>query len=181
MFNPYISPKKLAMPPTLGAMLLLAGQYHVDIIREDKIIGAFDFHNDIVTEGKNKLLDVCFRNQTQIAAWYFGLVNNSGWTAFVAGDTAAQINGSNGWDEFTSYDESTRVAWSPAAASSGSISNSSVATFTINATGNIKGIFVASVSTKSSTSGTLWSTAAFGSVVPVSSGDQLKVTYTINS
>lgn len=178
MFNPYISPKKLTMPPMLGAMLLLAGQYHVDIIREDNIIGAFDFHNDIVTEGKNKLLDVCFRNQTQIAAWYFGLVNNSGWTAFAAGDTAASHSG---WTEFTSYDESTRVAWSPGAASSGSISNPSVATFTINASGNIKGIFVASVSTKSSTSGTLWSTAAFGSVVPVSSGDQLKVTYTINS
>lgn len=177
MFNPYIPERKLAMP-NFGNLLMLAGMYHIDHIRDGKVIERFDFHNDIVTEGKNKLLDVCFRNQTQIAAWYFGLVNNSGWTAFVAGDTAASHSG---WTEFTSYDESTRVAWSPVAADAASISNTSVATFTINSSGNIKGIFVASVSTKSSTSGTLWGTAAFGSVVPVSNGDQLKVTYTINS
>ena len=176
MLNPFIR-SKLAVP-SFGSLLLLAGFYHVEQIRDDKVINVFDFKNDIVTEGKNKLLDVCFRNQTQIAAWYFGLVNNSGWTAFASGDTAASHSG---WTELTSYDETTRVAWSPGAASSGSITNSSVATFTINASGNVKGLFVASVSTKSSTSGTLWSTAAFGAVVPVSSGDQLKVTYTVNS
>lgn len=178
MFNPFIQQPKLALPPSFGGFLMLSGLYHVEQIRDDKVINIFDFKNDIVTEGKNKLLDVAFRNQTQIAAWYFGLVNNSGWTAFVAGDTAASHSG---WTELTAYDESTRVAWSPGAASSGSVTNGTVATFTINASGNVKGIFVASVSTKSSTSGTLWSTAAFGSVVPVSSGDQLKVTYTVNS
>lgn len=187
MFDPFIR-KTLLVPSGIvlgpkeiileSQALKLRGRYQVQHIRGEEVIGVLDFKNDIVTVGKNGLLDIMFRNQTQIASWYFGLVNNSGWTAF---DNADTMSSHSGWTEFTSYDESTRVQWSPAAAASASISNTTVATFSINASGNLKGIFVASNSTKSGTTGTLWSTAAFGSVVPVSNGDQLKVTYTVNA
>jgi len=136
------------------------------------------FHNDITNIGKDSLLYSFFRNQTQPAAWYFGLVDNSGFSAFAAGDT---MSSHAGWTEFTTYSDSTRVAWTTVAAASQSISNTSVSTFNINGSGTVKGIFVTSVSTKSGTTGTLWSTAAFTSAVPVSTGDQLKITYTVNA
>lgn len=137
-----------------------------------------EFHNDITNAGKNSLLDVYFRNQTQIATWYFGLVDNSGWTAFAAGDT---MGSHAGWNEFTTYSDSTRIAWAPDAAASQSITNSSVSTFNINGSGTLKGIFVTSGSAKSGTTGTLWSTAAFTSTVAVTSGDQIKITYAVNA
>ncbi len=86
-----------------------------------------------------------------------------------------------GWTEFTTYSDATRVAWTTVAAASESITNTTVSTFNINGSGTVKGIFVTSVSTKSGTTGTLWSTAAFTSPVPVSNGDQLKITYTVNA
>ena len=70
------------------------------------------FHNDITNAGKNALLDSFFRNQTQPAAWYFGLVDNSGFSAFAAGDT---MSSHSGWTEFTTYSDSTRVAWTTVA------------------------------------------------------------------
>ena len=150
----------------------------VEIYREGDLVHVENIFNDICDAGKNSLLDVYFRNQTQIAAWYFGLIDNASFSALAVGDT---MSSHSGWIENTAYAESTRQQWSPAAASGKSISNTTVATFSINASGNLKGIFVTSNSTKSSTSGTLWSTAPFGSVVPVANGDQLKVTYTVNA
>lgn len=157
----------------------MGGKYnllHLD--SRGNLLNVYGFKNGIVDVGKNSLLDIMFRNQTQIAAWYFGLVNNSGWTAFADADT---MGSHSGWTEFTTYNESTRVAWGPDASASKAITNGTVATFSITGSANLKGIFVASNSTKGGTSGTLWSTAAFGSVVPVNNGDQLKVTYTVNA
>lgn len=139
--------------------------------------GTYEFNNAIVNVGKLKLLDVFFRNQTQIANWYFGLINNSGFTALNVADT---MGSHSGWTEWTSYDESARVEWVTGAASGNSITNPSVAQITINAAGNLYGIFLTSNSTKSGTTGTLWTEAAFGSVVPVSIGDVLKLTYTVS-
>lgn len=131
--------------------------------------------NGIVTQGKNSLLDSQFRAQTQITAWYTGLIDNSGWTAESASDT---LSSHSGWSEFTSY-TGNRIQWSPGAASSGSITNSSTMDFAITGTGTIKGIFICSAS--SGTSGTLWSTADFPSTIAVANGDTLKVTYTLNA
>jgi hypothetical protein len=163
-----------------GDKMALRGSYKVEIIcgKTGGVKHSEEFHNDITNAGKNALLDSFFRNQTQPATWYFGLVDNSGWSAFAAGDTMASHAG---WTEFTSYSDSTRVAWTTVAASSQSITNTTVSTFNINGSGTLKGIFVNSVSTKGGTTGTLWSTAAFTSTVPVTSGDQLKITYTVNA
>lgn len=165
---------------TMCSDLRLKGQYlRVEVIgKNGKVKHTEDFHNDITNAGKNALLDSFFRNQTQPATWYFGLVDNSGWTAFAAGDT---MGSHSGWNEFTTYSDSTRVAWAPDAASSQSITNSTVSTFNINGSGTLKGIFVTSNSTKSGTTGTLWSTAAFTSTVPVTNGDQIKITYAVNA
>lgn len=140
--------------------------------------GIYDIPNGLTTQGKNSWLDIMFRAQTQITAWYLGLVNNVGWTAFADADV---MSSHAGWSEFVDYNESARPQWTPAAASGGIISNASTVNFTINANGNLKGLFAVSNSTKNGTTGTLWATAPYASVIPVSVADILKVTYGVTS
>lgn len=152
--------------------------FRVEHWRDGQKIADIEVLNGIVDVGVNSLLDVGFRNQSQIATWYMGLVDNSGFSAFAAGDTMASHAG---WNLFTTYSDATRITWVPAAAASRSISNSvTSADFNINGSGTVKGVFITSDSTKSGTTGTLWATAAFASTVPVVNGDVLKVTYTIS-
>lgn len=141
------------------------------------LLHCYKMNNGITNIGRNSVLDVYFRNQTQLPNWYVGLIQDGGYTGLAAGDTMASHAG---WTEFTGYDEATRVAWSPGAASSQSITNATAMTFTINTGDTLKGIFVNSVSTKSGTTGTLWSTALFSSDPVVESSDQFKLTYTLN-
>jgi hypothetical protein len=149
---------------------------HRDV--EGTLKGVYEFPNGIVDEGINSLLDVGFHGETQIGTWYIGLVDNSGWSAFADADT---LSSHAGWAESTSYTEANRVTWNEGAAATRAITNATTADFSINATGNLKGIFVSSNNVKSTgNTGTLWSTAAFSSVVATANGDTLKVTYTIS-
>jgi len=149
---------------------------HRDV--EDNLIDTYEFPNGIVDEGLNHILDTQFHGTTQVGTWYIGLVDNSGWTAFADADT---LSSHAGWAESTSYTESNRVEWDEDAAATRAISNSTTADFSINATGNLKGIFISSNNVKSTgNTGTLWSTAAFSAVVATSNGDTLKVTYTVS-
>ena len=90
------------------------------------------------------------------------------------------------WTEFTGYSNSTRVAASFTAATNANPSvvtnSSSVASFTINATGTVGGAFLTSGSAKSGATGTLFSEKAFSSPGDrsVVSGDILSVTYTFS-
>jgi hypothetical protein len=146
--------------------------------RDDFLKAIYEFPNGIVDVGLNHILDTEFNGGSQISTWYIGLVDNAGFSAFSDSDTLASHAG---WSESTTYTESNRVTWASDAASSRSISNSTTADFSINATGNLKGIFVSSNNTKTTgNTGTLWSTAAFSSVVSTANGDTLKVTYTVS-
>jgi hypothetical protein len=157
----------------------LAGRFVVEHRdRDDNLKAIYEFPNGIVDEGLNHILDTQFHGGTQVATWYIGLVNNSGYSAFADADT---LSSHAGWAEFTSYTEANRVTWAEDAAATRSISNSTTADFSINASGNLKGIFVSSNNVKSTgNTGTLWSTAAFSSVVATANGDTLKVTYTVS-
>lgn len=160
--------------------ILFQGRYRVELVRENKLITFREGPNGITNAGKNDILDVYFSDGTQTAGagWYIGLIDNSGFSALAAADT---MSSHAGWNEFTTYSESTRVAWGPGTPASQSITNASAATFNINGSGTVYGIFVVTNSTKSGTTGTLWATAAFSATVPVSNGDQLKVTYTVSA
>lgn len=160
----------------LGNHFKPKGKFKIEILDKDgKVKFMEEFPNDITTQGKNSILDVQFHAATQITTWYIGLVDNSGWTAFAAADTLASHAG---WNEFTTY-TGNRKEWTEGAPSSGSITNATSVDFAITGSGTLKGVFIASVAT--GTSGTLWSTAAFSSTVPVINGDTLKITYTINT
>lgn len=156
------------------------GRYRVDVYDSH---GRHKFtcegKNLVVNEGKNHILGVQFFDVTQIASsgWFMGLISLSGYSAIAAADTAASHAG---WNEFTGYSESTRQAWGQGSPASQSITNATPATFSINATGTVKGAFIISNSTKGGTSGKLWAAALFTADVPVNSGDQLKVTYTLS-
>lgn len=136
----------------------------------------WELRNAAVTVGLNYLLDAGFRNQTVVTAWYIGLIDNSGFSALSAADT---MSSHAGWSEFTDYDEAARQAWTIAnAAASGSLATSTAASFTISATGSVRGMFLTSSSTKSGTTGTLWATATESSGRSVVDNQSLEVFYT---
>lgn len=136
--------------------------------------------NGATTQGLNHALDVTFRNQTQTAAWYTGIINNAGYTTGVSVNDTALSHG--GWTEWTGYAESVRQTWSPAAASAGSVANASAMTFTNN-TGSsvtIRGVAVWSVSTKGSTGGLLWATAVENAGRTLSNTQAFQVVYQVD-
>jgi hypothetical protein len=84
------------------------------------------------------------------------------------------------WVEVTPYSNATRPAFTPGTIASGSVDNSaSKAVFTINATSQIYGLFLADVNTKGGTTGTLQGMGVFTDLSRgVASGDTLNATVT---
>ena len=129
-----------------------------------------------------------FNGATAIRAWYIVLVDGSGTPTLAAGDTYAQIGGTNGWNEFMAFTEATRLGWGNATSTGQQVTNSSPVVFNINASGSVYGMALvgggSTPSTKNDHSGggTLWAEAEFASgTVTVANGDQLKVTYTVSA
>lgn len=138
--------------------------------------------NLTVTQGLNDLLTKYFKGSAYTAAWFVGLIDNASFSALAAGDTAAQIGGTNGWIEATAYSETVRQTLTLGTASAGSIDNSAAkATFSINGTVTVKGAFVVTSSTKGGTTGVLYGEAAFGAARSLLSGDTLTVQVTLTA
>lgn len=115
------------------------------------------------TEGLNAALTDIYKAVAYTATWFVGLVDNAGFTAFAAGDTAAQIGGTNQWSEATYYSETVRQTLTLGAVSAGAADNSaSLATFTINGGGGtLHGAFIVTSNTKAGTAGLIGGEAAF--------------------
>jgi len=172
--------------------LLFKGTFHVEHIRDGKVIREFDVDNGITIEGKNFILDVMFHNTTAADPWYQGLIDNANYTALDETDTYDDIDqAGNGWDEFAAYtisaNTTVRATYDEAAASGKAITSSTQSVFDITGSGTVKGILVVGLGANADTKGDhaadgiLWSTALFtGGDVAVQSGDQLKVTYTLS-
>ena len=159
----------------------LKGVFNVEHYDKDgNLINIYKVKNLITNVGKDYILDTMFNDGTQIAnsSWFVGIIDNSGYTAIDATDTMASHSG---WNEFTTYSEANRVAWGSGASASQTTTNASPATFNITGSGTLQGIFVNSDNTKSGTTGTLWNAALFAATVPVTNGDQLKITYSVSA
>lgn len=127
--------------------------------------------NTFVNSGLNYLLDSGFGGTEYLGLKSTGTPN--------AADT---MSSHATWTEVTTYSESVRQTYSHAAASSQAVTNSaSKATFSINGTVTIYGIFCTTNSTKSGTSGTLISATDFASSKSADNGDTLEVTYTVTA
>lgn len=156
------------------------GLFWADQFRKGPFIGRHYAKNDIVNEGKNLIFNVMFNNTTPIAnnSWFAGLITSVGFSALVSTDV---MNSHAGWAEFVGYSGGTRLAWGSGASSGQTVTNATPLTYTLTAAGTIQGIFICTSGTIGGTTGNLWSTALFGTPVPVNIADLLKVTYTLNS
>jgi hypothetical protein len=156
------------------------GKFILEHIRDGKVIATYEANNAITNEGKNLILDTMFYGATQVSAanWFIGLISLASYSALAAADV---MSSHAGWLEYIAYTEAARQAWGPGAASGQITTNASAATFNINgAGGTVKGIFITSIVTISGTTGHLWATALFAGDIVVTSGDQLKVTYSVS-
>lgn len=152
------------------------GSYQVTCIDKDgNLKWDEQFNNLVVTVGKNDLLDKYFAGSAYTAAWYLGLVDGATTPTYAAADT---MSSHAGWSESVAYSDATRgvVSWNAASASSKA---STTTAFNINATATIAGVFLTTVSTKSGTSGILYSAGSFTlGNRSVLSGDTLNIVYT---
>lgn len=152
-----------------------------------------EFNNTVVTEGKNAALTHFLKGSTYTASQVLGLIEDTGYSAIAAGNTAANITAAgggsptNGWNEAPSSTCASRGTPSFGSASSGSLATSSSVSFSIIATDTIKGAFLlcrstggtAPSSTVGNTSGALYSAGLFsGGDRAVANGDTLNVSYT---
>lgn len=163
--------------PTLAATARTL--YHVQCYdRDGRLCWEEHVPNLVTTVGLNKLLDATFKTGLAAPAWYVGLVNATGFTAFAVGDT---MSSHTGWSETVPYSDATRPAFTPGTIASGSVNNSAAkATFTINATATLHGAFMADNSTKSGTTGVLYGEAAFSTPRGVVSTNTLTITVTLS-
>ena len=139
--------------------------------------------NLVVNTGLAYMAGSALTSVTAITTWYIGLYGAGASNTPAAGDTMASHAG---WTEVVPYSNATRVACTFATATTANPSvatnSASVAAFTINATSTVGGAFLVSNSTKSGSTGTLFSAADFSSPGDrsVVSGDTLNVTYTLS-
>lgn len=132
--------------------------------------------NTFTIEGLNNLLLCAFHSQTPETAFYVAPFSGSGTPSPTL--TAATFPGT--MTEFTAYVAATRPEYVEGAVSAGAVSNSaSRAEITANASGNVWGAGLASVSTKSATTGVLAACAKFSAVRALTNTDILAFQWTL--
>lgn len=167
-----------------------AGVFNATCTRSDGTLRWSEtFCNVVTTEGKNFALNTLFEGSAYSAVGPFiGLISSVGYSAVSSSNTAAQINGSNGWKEagsapnFPLYVGNRKTcAFNTAAA--GSKTLTAPASFLIETTGGtVKGCFIvfgpSATASITGTGGLLWSVGLFSAgdkIVDV--GDTLNVSY----
>lgn len=161
------------------------GHFTVQAHRDGKLLWEEELANLIVNAGLTYLNGVALTSVAQITAWYLLLVQDATTPATVlptiaAADTMASHAA---WAEVTAYNEAARQACTLVAGAAGVSTNSaSKAVFTISTTTTyVGGVALASVSTKSATTGTMFSGKAFAAVRALQAGDTLTITYTVTN
>jgi hypothetical protein len=156
----------------------LNGKFTVEHYRNGKLLKTYNFPNAITNVGAGYLLDTMFNGQTQIAqaSWSIGLVDNASFTAFALTDTMASHSG---WVENIAYSSATRIAWGSGNSSARTVTNATAVTFNITGTATLQGVFISSNNVQNGTTGILWTEALFSSPIPVTSGDQIKISYSV--
>ena len=160
------------------------GVYRMECVGADgQVKWVAECPNLVVNVGLQDMNAKYFSGSAYTATWFIGLYGAGASNTPAAGDTAASHAG---WIKVVPYSNATRPTATFGTATTADpsvISNSaSPAAFTINATATVGGAFLISNSTKSGTTGILFSASDFQSPGDraVVSGDTLNVTYTFN-
>ena len=160
------------------------GVYRIECVAPDGgVKWVAETPNLVVNVGLQDMNTKYFTGTTYTATWFIGLYGDGASNTPAASDTAASHIG---WTEIVPYSNATRPAATFGTATTANpsvISNTaSPASFTINATATVGGAFLISNSTKSGTTGILFSASDFQSPGDrtVASGDVLNVTYTFS-
>ena len=182
-FNFVLDTESILNPENIPASgLKIGGTFTAECYdRDGKLKWKARAKNIIPNAVLNDILNVYFDASSATTTFYMGMVDNSGFTAFAAGDT---MSSHSGWTENTNTSLSTRPTWTPGSASAQSIANGTQVSFPMNPSGTctIKGFFLTSNSTLGGTTGNLVATAAIGTGPQTcSNGDTLKVTYAVNA
>jgi hypothetical protein len=128
--------------------------------------------NLVPGEGINYLLNAGVRGLSPTSVWYIGLYRGN-YTP-VGSITAATLEGVA--DELTTYDAVTRVLFTNAAATAGTITNvATPAEFVSNLDDTVYGGFISTASAKGTTSGLLLSVVRFAAPKAFNAGDTLRV------
>lgn len=139
--------------------------------------------NLVVNVGLQDMNTKYFAGSSYTAAWYIGLYGAAASNNPAASDTAASHAG---WTEIVPYSNATRpqCVFGTATTADPSVINNSAspASFLINATATVGGAFLISNSTKSGTTGILFSASDFAAPGDraVANGDTLNVTYSFS-
>ena len=172
----------VAKPVTEGVGA--GGVYTLQCLDKDgKLKWEVSTHNLVVNVGLQDMNTQYFKGSAYTAAWYIGLYGAGASNTPAAGDTMASHAG---WTEAVPYSNATRPAatFGTATALDPSVidNSASPASFSINATATVGGAFLVSNSTKSGTTGILFSASDFTAPGDrsVVSGDTLNVTYTFS-
>lgn len=145
-----------------------------------------EFHNTVMTQGKNTALDAFLAGAAYtVTGPFMGLISSASYSAITAADTMASHAGwlEAGNANAPTYTSPRKTAvWS--AASAGSKALSAALSFAITGTGTVKGAFMTygtgAVSTIDSTAGSLLSAGLFsGGDRAVVNGDVLNISYSL--
>jgi len=164
-----------------GSSAAGGGVFHFECYGKDGNLKWKDTAKNLVTKvGLQDMNAKYFSGSGYSAAWYIGLVDNAGFSAYSSDDTMASHAG---WSESIAYSGSNRGTASFGSATLADpsvISNSaSQASFSINGTVTIRGAFLTSTQDNTTNTGILFSVADFESPGSrsVVSGDTLNVLY----
>ena len=163
--------------PAAERLIVGKATYHFEARNADgELLWEDEIHNLVTAAGLNDALEQYFKGSSYTAAWYVGLKGAG------TPDSADTMTSHATWNEVVAYSEATREALVLGTVSAGTVSNTaSKAEFTMNSSATIEGAFLVNESTKSGTSGILYSVGDFAASRTLGSGDIIQVTVTLTA
>lgn len=132
----------------------------------------------MTNRGIDLVLDHAFGSGSSLGPFYLGLISAENYSGIDR--TTDTMSSHTGWEEFTDYDETSRVEWVPGTVSSQSVNNPDLATFTANAAGAVVGYFVTDSPTKSGVVGELYDLVIFDTAHTTYVGESFTVRHTLS-
>lgn len=169
----------LIMNPSVTEDMEVHGRFHVECVRDGKVIWTEEFDNLVTTVGKNDILDKYLAGAAYTQTIRMGL---KGVGSAAAGDTQGSHAGwlEQGLANLPTY-TGNRPSPAFSAAAAGVKATSAAVAFAITGTGTVGGVFInnGGSATKDDTTGVLFSAGDFSASRAVLSGDTLNVTYSL--